>query len=78
MERPRQSAPGRIRTCGLAIRSRLLYPAELRGRGRWWALVSRLASSGPHIALSYNGDRRRALVRPDAGATWTDVAAGER
>ena len=24
-------APGRIRTCGLAIRSRLLYPAELRG-----------------------------------------------
>jgi hypothetical protein len=26
-------APGRTRTCGLAIRSRLLYPAELRGRG---------------------------------------------
>jgi integrase len=24
-------APGRTRTCGLAIRSRLLYPAELRG-----------------------------------------------
>ncbi len=29
-------APGRIRTCGLAIRSRLLYPAELRGRGTSW------------------------------------------
>jgi hypothetical protein len=29
----RCSAPGRTRTCGLAIRSRLLYPAELRGPG---------------------------------------------
>src|SRR3954447_4964914 len=27
------SAPGRIRTCGLRIRSPLLYPAELRGPG---------------------------------------------
>jgi hypothetical protein len=30
----RRCAPGRTRTCGLAIRSRLLYPAELRGPGR--------------------------------------------
>jgi hypothetical protein len=28
------SAPGRIRTCDLRIRSPLLYPAELRGRAR--------------------------------------------
>jgi hypothetical protein len=27
------SAPGKIRTCGLRIRSPLLYPAELRARG---------------------------------------------
>ena len=27
-------APGRIRTCDLKIRSLLLYPAELRARGK--------------------------------------------
>ena len=29
-----QCAPGRIRTCDLRIRNPLLYPAELRERGR--------------------------------------------
>ena len=32
--RGKRGAPGRIRTCDLKIRSLLLYPAELRARGR--------------------------------------------
>ena len=43
----RWSAPGRIRTCGLAIRSRLLYPAELRGRGRWWGAREQTSEQRP-------------------------------
>ena len=34
VRRPRQCAPGRIRTCGQQIRSLSLYPAELRGLDR--------------------------------------------
>jgi hypothetical protein len=43
------SAPGRTRTCGLAIRSRLLYPAELRGRV---SAVSSVARTGRLPAAS--------------------------
>ena len=38
-------APGRTRTCGLAIRSRLLYPAELRGPDARWRCSQRSEAS---------------------------------
>src|SRR5580698_4201715 len=39
--------PGRVRTCDLPLRRRLLYPAELRGRSPRAALADPIALMGP-------------------------------
>ena len=53
-----QSAPGRIRTCDPEIRSLLLYPAELRGRGIGTYSGLNIRISSPTFAV---------LVRPIRG-----------
>ena len=45
--------PGRIRTCDLPLRRRLLYPAELRGRCRTFFVANWLACKGRRDVSQY-------------------------
>ena len=61
------SAPGRIRTCDLRIRSPLLYPAELWARAWHRALRPRGASFGNKQLTSHTRAEKQPLPHP-AGA----------
>lgn len=47
--------PGRIRTCGLRIRSPTLYPAELRAHGRTDKRRSLVAQGRPSVKSVFPG-----------------------
>src|ERR1017187_5111471 len=55
---PRSHVPGRIRTADLAVRNRLLYPPELRGRLLQFSVVGNVAPNRRHWTIRLAGATR--------------------